>query len=83
MKFNDTARLMVVKVPLSNPKHPVWRLLELSAVCGMVTLVLWSNASDFDGGEIKGVIQLTLLYLAGRWGVPVGLRKWEGRKRGG
>lgn len=46
---------------LNNPQHPFWATLRFLFVCAGITVVLWSNAEDFDGTEIKSIVEIALV----------------------
>lgn len=46
---------------INNPQHPLWATLRFLFVVVGVTTVLWSNAEDFDGTELKSIIEIGLV----------------------
>ena len=38
--------------------HPVWTIVQHSVYLTALILVLWINASNFDGTEIKTILQM-------------------------
>lgn len=47
----------------SNPKHPVWRLANVIVVMSCLTVVLWTNAQDFDATEIRSLVEMGAIII--------------------
>lgn len=41
--------------------HPVWSIAKLATIFVGVNLMLWANASQFDGGEVKTAVGTVVL----------------------
>lgn len=54
---------------LSNPYHPCWGMVKFLAVCAVVTVVMWKNASNFDITEYKAIAEIAIIYFAGQYGI--------------
>lgn len=48
-----------------DPHHPIWNLLNLLVIAGLVLFFSWSNASNFDDTEVKMITEIIL--LVGGW----------------
>jgi hypothetical protein len=46
-------------------EHPIWSLLRSVVMFGGLTLLLYFNASNFDGTEMRVILEL--LILRGAW----------------
>lgn len=56
---------------MSNPAHPIWSILRLTILMGVLSLILYVNASDFDATEIKTLTQYFLAAASLEGGVAV------------
>lgn len=52
----------------SNPNHPIWACVRFCVGIIAVTVVLWSNASDFDITEAQSIATIAALLGGGLWG---------------
>jgi len=43
--------------------HPVWTIARHSVYLGFATLILYTNASNFDHTEIKTILEMGLVFI--------------------
>lgn len=68
---------------VSDPRHPIWGAVKFAtiilAVVIITSVVLASNASDFDVTEYKSIVALTILIPATIIGIIKGIDYLSGR----
>lgn len=45
---------------MNDPKHPIWAIIRTAILLLALIVVLWVNASNFDGTELKTIVAMFL-----------------------
>lgn len=45
---------------MNDPKHPIWAIIRTGILLLALIVVLWVNASNFDGTELKTIVAMFL-----------------------
>ena len=57
MSDSEVQRLVTArKKHLSDPEHPIWSAVRYACYLTAITVVLYSNASDFDVTEVNSIM---------------------------
>ena len=57
--------------------HPFWEFLKFALVCGLLTLLLYSNATNFDQTELRTLFSFGVIVGVLKFGGPQGLKLLE------
>jgi len=52
---------------MNDPNHPIWRLLQTALYLTFASFFLWANATSFDSTEIKTLVELGAVMIAGEF----------------
>ncbi len=60
------------KHALSDPAHPIWGFAKFVILIGVLTALLWGEATHFDETELRVISQFAALWAGGAgagWGI--------------
>ena len=72
MTLRDTQQFIVGgKCPTCRQslEHPFWGFLKFGLVCGLLTFLLYQNASNFDITELRVLFWFAVVIAAMKWGL--------------
>lgn len=56
---------------MTDPSHPVWRIVEGGLYLGILSYIMHGNASNFDETEIRTIVEFMLAYTGLKTGKTV------------